>query len=813
MYREMGRPERALYHEIKAFRLSLSLGKKGVATRRLLNLAALNLSMDQIKQSTLWLQHCVKMAAETGDMKTGLEAEICLTVPDRKDGMHKKAGFDLARIRSLNNTFCGSKKIASTVLLEEAKNLVYQIKYDNALIKIMELNRVPGNNSDTWMMAESLLLEARIWAARGLPSKALGLLEKFRNSSAAKHPSLGARELLLRVRIYLDQGELDAANISMKELLSMRDFLSPYKHVKTRILQAELSLMQKNFQKAGTCINDALRIAGKHFFIPLIAESCLIKASCLIVKKKYHLALQYCCRADRFAGKTNRPELKLKAQLIRKMAGNKKQGSVSIPVTAVTSKNPFYSTRFCLENPMGRRQSYQIKTRDFMAFLKSEHNFSNIARRILRIIKETFPEAQTRLYIDKNGSVTMLSPDEKVDNSKKTGDLREKYKRLLQFRSEKRKSKSSVLFLIGTESRPYGILSVDFPGETFVSESDYDFIKSLSDISASPPYKQDEAPAVSRKFSGNKFELLNGKVIIGTSPGMQEVMSHLMSVADRETTVILQGESGTGKELLARALHDFSHRKSKRFIPINCSALPAELVENELFGHIRGSYTGAESTSAGIFEEASGGTVFLDEISTLSLELQPRLLRVLENKTVRPLGSSQEKHLDVRVVAATNQDLEALAGVGSFRFDLFQRLNGFSIEIPPLRKRKEDIVRICLDYVQKHPHKSDKALSEQALEELCKYDYPGNVRELLNIMENLLFFSPSMIISGEDVRKHIPAQHRNIESMKCEAATGKILGELSRGKLNFWEGVRKPFISRDINRAEVRTIISEGLKS
>ncbi len=294
---------------------------------------------------------------------------------------------------------------------------------------------------------------------------------------------------------------------------------------------------------------------------------------------------------------------------------------------------------------------------------------------------------------------------------------------------------------------------------------------------------------------------------------MQEVMSHLMNVADRETTVILQGESGTGKELLARALHDFSHRKSERFIPINCSALPAELVENELFGHIRGSYTGAESTSAGIFEEASGGTVFLDEISTLSLELQPRLLRVLENKTVRPLGSTQEKHLDVRVVAATNQNLEALAGVGSFRFDLFQRLNGFSIEIPPLRKRKEDIVRICLDYVQKHPHKSDKALSEQALEELCKYDYPGNVRELLNIMENLLFFSPSMIISGEDVRKHIPAQHRNIESMKCEAATGEILGELSRGKLNFWDGVRKPFISRDINRAEVRIIISEGLKS
>jgi DNA-binding NtrC family response regulator/serine/threonine protein kinase/tetratricopeptide (TPR) repeat protein len=811
MYCEMGRTERALYYEIKAFRFSLSLGKKEVTARRLLNLVALTLSRDQIKQSSQWLQHCVKMTAETGDIKTRLEAEIYLTVPERKEGRHKKAEFDLARIRALNKTFCGSRKITSRVLLEEAKNLVYRTKFDSALKKIAELNRMPANSGDTLIVAEALLLEVRIWASRSLFTKALSLLDKFKKSPAAGHHSLAARELRLRIRIYLGQGKLESADLYMKELLSRRDFLSAYSQVKTRILQSELNLLQKNIQKAETCVYDALKIADKHFYIPLIAEACFLKAQCLITREEYQLALPYCYRSIRLAAKTNRPELKLKSHLTRKMAENKQNCTLFSPFSDPRD-NPVYSYSLNMNNSVGRRQSYQIKTRNFMVFLKTEPRSDIIGRRILSIIKETFPEAHSSLYIKKNESVTRISPDNDTDSSTKTGAHSEKFKRLLQRGSGINKSSSSIIFPIGPENIPFGILSVEFTGETFVSETDYDFIKMLSNLSANPPAEKIEAPAVTRNFSKNNLKLLDGRVIIGPSPRMQEILGTLMNVADMSTTVLLQGESGTGKELLARALHDFSHRKSGPFIAVNCSALPADLVENELFGHLRGSYTGADFTSTGLFEAASGGTIFLDEISTLSLDLQPRLLRVLENKTVRPLGASFEKHLDVRVVSATNQNLEELARTGSFRFDLFSRLNGFNIKIPPLRKRKTDIQRICVDYIQKHPCKSDKALSEQALEELGKYDYPGNVRELLNIMENLLCFSSSRVISGEDVKKHLPASYQNSEILENETVSGGILEEVSRGNLNFWEGVKKPFISRDINRAEVRIIISEGLK-
>ena len=813
MYREQGQYELALHYEVKAFRRSLSLGKKGVAARRLLNLSALILSRDQAKRASLWLQSCLKMAAETGDIKTRLEAEIYLTVLDRNDGNHLKAEFNLARIRSINQSSCGSRRILCLLLLEEAKNLACRAKHDNALKRLMDLNRLLEKSGDSMIMAESLLVEARIWYSRKHFKKALELLNKFKKYPARIHHNFVARELLLRLRISLDNHDLATADLSIKKLVSRKIFLSPRNQVKTRILQCEFSLAKKDLNRAGAYIYDALKIAENYSITPLIAESCLIKAKWLAVKTNFEQALRYSCQASRLASKTDRPELKLQAHLAREMACDKNSANIFVPVTAPGNENPSQSVHNSTKKSISRRQAYQIKTRHFMAFVKNEQNLGKITRRMLTIIKETFPEANTRLYKGKNESITMLGPGNKAVFPQKIEDSRGIYRQLLQFRTGIMPPSSSVLFPIGSSSIPYGILSVDFPGKTFVSEPDYDFIKLLSDISASYLQIQEKSPASAGSILGKPLELQDGRVIIGESPCIQEVLNTLVNVADMETTVLIQGESGTGKELLARALHDFSQRKSGPFIPLNCSTLPAELVENELFGHIRGSYTGADSNRAGLFESSAGGTVFLDEISTLSLSLQPRLLRVLENKTVRPLGASQEKHLDIRVVAATNQDLQALAQKGEFRFDLFQRLNAFSIKIPPLRKRKSDIPKICINYINKHSFKSHKTLSDQAVEELSKYDYPGNVRELLNIMENLLCFSSSKIISGADVIKHLPALERNPDDLGNESAASEILGELSQGKLDFWQGVRDPFIRRDINRDEVRLIISEGLKS
>ncbi len=812
MYHEQGQFALALHYEVRAFRLSLSIGKKGVAARRLLNLSALILSRDQVKRASLWLKYCLKMAEETGDLKTRLEAEIYLTMLDRNVGHHIKAEFNLERIGSINQKCCGSRRILCLLLLEEAKNLNGRARHENALKKLMDLNRLLEKSSDSVIKSESFLLEARIWHARKRFRKALELLDKVKKCPASIHHNFAARELLLRLRISLDRQDMDNADLAIKKLISRKVFLSPRNLIKTRILQGEFSLSKKDLQRAGAFIYDAFRISEKHSFTPLIAESCLIKARWMAAKMNFQQALRYSCQASRLASKTDRPELKLLSHLTREMVceGNPANGFISLP--AISEIKPARSCHSSIKKSITRRQAYQIKTRHFVAFVKNEQNLGKITRQMLSIIQETFPEANARLYRGKNGAA-MLNHSNQAGSPQKIEDYRGKCNQFPELRTGIVSSSSSVLFPIGSSSIRYGILSVDFPGKTFVSESDYDFIKLLSDISTSYLNIQEKSPASARNYFGKILELQDGRVIIGESPCIQEVLKTLINVADMETTVLIQGESGTGKELLARALHDFSHRKSGPFIPLNCSTLPAELVENELFGHIRGSYTGADSTRAGLFESSAGGTVFLDEISTLPLSLQPRLLRVLENKTVRPLGASQEKHLDIRVVAATNQDLQALAQKGEFRFDLFQRLNAFSIKIPPLRQRKSDIPEICKNYIYKHRSKSHKALSDQAVEKLCRYDYPGNVRELLNIMENLLCFSSSRIISEADVTKHIPSLEQNSDDLANKSAASDILGEISQGKLDFWEGVRDPFIRRDINRDEVRRIISEGLKS
>lgn len=226
--------------------------------------------------------------------------------------------------------------------------------------------------------------------------------------------------------------------------------------------------------------------------------------------------------------------------------------------------------------------------------------------------------------------------------------------------------------------------------------------------------------------------------IVGRSPSMREVIDLARRAAETSATVLVSGESGTGKELLSRALHSGSTRAAHPFVAVNCGALPEALMESELFGHVKGSFTGASENRVGLFKAADGGTIFLDEVGELPLPLQVKLLRVLQDRMVRPVGSSVEQEVDVRVVAATNQDLEQLVAGGRFRTDLFYRLNVIRLHIPPLRERREDIPalaellrdRFSLEWGRPVPE-----LSKDALEALVYHDFPGNVRELANLLE------------------------------------------------------------------------------
>lgn len=226
--------------------------------------------------------------------------------------------------------------------------------------------------------------------------------------------------------------------------------------------------------------------------------------------------------------------------------------------------------------------------------------------------------------------------------------------------------------------------------------------------------------------------------LIGSSRAMQHVFSHIQLLKDAQANVLISGESGVGKELVARAIHAESQAREKPFIPINVSAIPETMLENQLFGHQKGAFTGASTAVRGVFEAACGGTVFLDEIGELPLALQPRLLRAIEQKEVFPIGAESPKSLEFRVLAATNRDLEAMVEDGTFREDLFYRLNVFHIEVPPLRERKDDIPLLIQHFVQHFAHVLKKPLlgcTHEAMQRLLASTWKGNVRELRNVIE------------------------------------------------------------------------------
>jgi transcriptional regulator with GAF, ATPase, and Fis domain len=226
--------------------------------------------------------------------------------------------------------------------------------------------------------------------------------------------------------------------------------------------------------------------------------------------------------------------------------------------------------------------------------------------------------------------------------------------------------------------------------------------------------------------------------IVGASPALKAVLALVARVAPTDSLVLITGETGTGKELVARAIHRRSPRSSRAFVSVNCAAIPAPLIASELFGHEKGAFTGAHQRRLGRFELAEGGTIFLDEIGALPMETQIALLRVLQEKTFERLGGKQSIRADARVIAATNSDLKAAIEAGSFRSDLFYRLNVFPIEIPPLRERKEDIPLLVEYFIHRYANTMGKKIrnvSKKTLDLLQSYSWPGNIRELQNVIE------------------------------------------------------------------------------
>jgi DNA-binding NtrC family response regulator len=275
--------------------------------------------------------------------------------------------------------------------------------------------------------------------------------------------------------------------------------------------------------------------------------------------------------------------------------------------------------------------------------------------------------------------------------------------------------------------------------------------------------------------------------LIGQSPIFLQQAQKISLIAACEANVLIVGETGTGKELYARAIHYGSARAGRPFMPVNCGAIPAELVENELFGHMRGAYTSASNLQVGLIEEANGGTLFLDEIDCLPVHAQVKLLRFLQEKEYRPLGSSRTKRADVRVIAASNLNLEEAVDTGKVRQDLFYRLNIISLTLPPLRERREDIPLLARHFLVKYSREFDSRVrdfSDEAMDVLMVYSWPGNVRELEHAVERAIVLCNKPLIQASDIV--LSTQTRNGKRESLREAKAK---EIERFEKNYIQGV------------------------
>lgn len=296
--------------------------------------------------------------------------------------------------------------------------------------------------------------------------------------------------------------------------------------------------------------------------------------------------------------------------------------------------------------------------------------------------------------------------------------------------------------------------------------------------------------------------------IISVSKGMNEVLRLVRQVAPLDTSVLILGESGTGKELIAHAIHNNSLRKDKPFIPVNCAALPKDLLESELFGHERGAFTGASTLRQGRFELADGGSLFLDEVGEMSLETQVKLLRVLEEKQFIRVGGSRMISVDVRIIAATNKELQEKVKSGNFRADLYYRLKVFTINIPPLRERKDDIpplVNAFIKQFSKEMNKNVTQISREAVDLLTKYDWPGNIRELKNCIESAMVVCNSNFIQASD----LPENARQAESARTSLNlyAGMTMEEAER------ELIKKTLEETGGNKVKSAELLKIGLRT
>ncbi|MDA2934715.1 sigma 54-interacting transcriptional regulator [Acidobacteria bacterium AH-259-D05] len=835
-YQLRGQLREALGWEIKSIQAAFEHGRFVRSAGRIQNLAFYNLEAGKLLVAQKLARYSLTLANTMQNSELKLYARTTLCCVGRKSGQHQRTNRILHELQSMNQKSNHNRHIEAELYIELANNANHQLLPESALSYQKKCQDVLSKDGLHLSFVDATLALGWTWLLLGRPDRALKVVSPL---NSKKIPRERGRYLLLRAQVDLVRGHYGQAwQAASKAYDSFPEYM-PYYRSKVRLIQGKILLKKGNVQQARSCIQEGLGIAKEEYYFPLMVQGWALYAKYLSATGNSSRARTYCLRALQVAKHVERPALhaevfhtlgKIEATLgNRQIAIQRYTQALLILKERLLHVSPDHRQAFTKQFilpietdrnrifPEGPRSvpRYFIQLRHLTGLMKETRHPAEIGEKTLHIVSESLPTISANLLLRKfsGGPYDVVAS---IGRCRKTG----KHLLARSWNGEQlflpqdtpdggEGAQDSLGISLGSNGQLLGLLYIECHGQG-ICEDELDFlgcVAGILEIQLASRIESRDVGAGSR----NSLMVDETRTIVGKHSSMQKLFEEIRSAATNDANVLIVGESGTGKELVARGIHFLSARQQGDFLPINCSALPEDLIESELFGHARGSFTGAVSSKLGLFEAASGGTLFLDEIATMPVHLQAKLLRVLEEKKVRRLGETKQRSVDVRIVAATNLMPTDLIGKGEFREDLYHRLNVYQIRVPPLRDRSSDIpllIRYILERLNRDGDKK-KNITDDAVSMLSLYSFPGNVRELENIIESAYHLAVGNMIAAEDIAWRLNSSRvpGHASSTRVEA----IAENLASGQVDFWQAVRDPFLDRDLSREEVRQIVSLGL--
>ncbi len=829
-FRRSGLYREAIVWSVRSIRASSRLGDSAFLARLCLELGAVQLNRGDYAATRRLTRYGIETAGRVGNAKLRFEASLCEARLANRAGRHSTAER-LLREWTRQAHRDSRLDLNASLFAELSMAAVERLRLHLAERYIKAGRRfLTEEASDA--ACELASVDGRLQLLIGKPEKAI---EMGRLLAAAEDRLWQHRGALLLCSAYLATGNVCSAEEQIAHTALRGWGLGPSFRIETRLLQARVQLARDRPDAARVYVQAALRSARQLEDTVLIAEALALSMDLWTRLGLPQRARVLAGRALQVLQRVDRPLLH--AQVLAGLAtaevalgrpadGEKHFSSALERLQAnLALFSPHLRSGFStshiepLERQMARslRKSRQstplrlVSLTQFTTALTGKSDPTCLARSLLKCLRE-------QLGITA-GSCFWTNPDGGIGAAAaSTG----------QHRFDARRMVLAAISGQGPEIEPRiidGTLTLVVPLDDShgtagwlyaervgpLPEVEFDLLGTVKAIiqlalsHTSPRIRPTNVPA--------QVHLQNGRVLAGRHPQIKQMIADARKFAATESTVLICGESGTGKELIARAIHEFSSRREEPFIAVNCASFAIDLIESQLFGHARGAFTGATDTRIGFFEAASGGTLLLDEISSMPLTLQPRLLRVLQEKQIIRLGETCQRAVDTRVLAATNCDLKELCERGLFRPDLFHRLNVLRIDVPPLRDRSSDIPVLIRHFLEEICGESgmNVRITAAAMDLLRRYSFPGNVRELRNLLESLVHTCSDGIISPSDVETRLDGTKTTASGFEDPAALERIVEEMVEGRSAFWSAVRQPFLDRDLAKRDVIRIVSIGL--